>query len=127
MSTKQRLVTYAMYKSFPEAYIEPLKSQIASEDDVVGTAAITTKNDRIRLLELRVFPGAIAAWTRALGPLTRQQLDASKSDESEERRHELSPWEDLATIFNDRSDSNPFQPQNRLRKYTDGKTNKRDQ
>lgn len=83
----------------------------------------TTKNDLIRILELRAYADAIATWTRALGTLNRQEFDANHSHESAERDAELDDWEGLAVLFNKRNDPN-FQPQNRVCEYVDGvKTN----
>jgi hypothetical protein len=57
------------------------------EQPVTAADQNTTKNDLIRILHLREWPGAIAVWTRALGPMTRLELDAngSKVQEDEEQ------------------------------------------
>jgi hypothetical protein len=44
---------------------------ILKKDNPVGTSQNTSKNDRCRLMELYVFPGAIQHWNKALGALKR--------------------------------------------------------
>ena len=85
--------------------------------DPVGTSTITTKNDKCRLMELRVFPGAILHWNKALGTLDRNELDVQQSVESVEKSNATNAWYNIAQICNDRSKLNPFQPFNRLVKY----------
>jgi hypothetical protein len=74
---------------------------------------ITTKNDKIRILELSVYPGARILWDRAFNPMDRQTLDAAHSHVSDAQQGDLSAWNGLAAIFNDRTEVNPFQPHNR--------------
>lgn len=72
------------------------------------TAAVTTKHDRCRVMQLRKLPEAAMAWVNALGTKTRVKLDAAHSHESDERDAELDGWQVLAQIFNDPD----FCPQN---------------
>ena len=73
-------------------------------------------------------------WTKARSPLTREELDAKRSGESEERDSQLNAYNGIAEIFNNRfvfalsnyrfifySDAADFQPQNEAIKYQDGK------
>jgi hypothetical protein len=92
-------------------------AELVTHSDPVGTSPDTTKNDKIRLMELRSLPGAQMLWTQAFGPKNRQLLDACRSHESDERDESLNPWNSLATLFNDRE---AFMPQNRACLYQDG-------
>jgi hypothetical protein len=56
--------------------------------------AITTKNDKARILHLRVDPAAAADWTAALREKNRPELDASKNCP------DADPWNRLAEKFN---------------------------
>jgi hypothetical protein len=70
--------------------------------DPVGTSTNTTKNDKYRLMELRVFPGAIVHWNKTLGKLDRNELDVQQSVESLEKSNATNAWYNIAQICNDR-------------------------
>ena len=72
------------HKALPDAFLRPLHDQVKRVANLLGTSDKTTNNDKIRILELRAWAGAACAWTRALGPKTRLELDRDRSSESEE-------------------------------------------
>jgi hypothetical protein len=97
---------------------------LETKNDMGANTTKTTKNDKCRILELRSYPGANGLWVRALGSLSRPELDAAHSsidDEAEKRKRNA--WAELVTIFNNRTSTNLFQPQNRVVLY-DGAGNK---
>ena len=76
MNANQRKNIIILWNGFSESYRNKVKGMIGALENPVETSENTTKNDLIRVLHLREWPGAIALWTRALGPMSRLQLDA---------------------------------------------------
>ena len=92
------------------------------EDNVVTTLSTARKanitvHEKVRIMHLRVFPGAIPIWAEAFTCKPRPLLDAAGSSESAEREIAVNPWARLAEIFND---FDAFQPQNMVCSYRDG-------
>lgn len=120
MNANQRKNIIILWNGFSESYRNKVKGMIGALENPVETSENTTKNDLIRVLHLREWPGAIALWTRALGPMSRLQLDANGSKVHEENDDDvvrMAPWNELAEIFNCRSGD--FQPQNMAVDYDD--------
>ena len=113
LNPNQKFKVISCYNSLDVVWKTALLAKVGDYVDPVGNSTVTTKNDLVRLLELRDYSGAIVAWTKALGVLNRQELDAKKSKESDERDDILGPWNTLATLFNNRSINSDFQPYNR--------------
>lgn len=92
------------------------------EDNVVTTLSTARKanitvHEKVRIMHLRVFPGAIPIWAEAFTCKPLPLLDAAGSSESAEREIAVNPWARLAEIFND---FDAFQPQNMVCSYRDG-------
>jgi hypothetical protein len=101
---------------------EMVNNHVKTIKDPVGASTQTTKNDKCRILELRSYVGAQALWDRALRTLSWIELDARQSVvEDEEEKVKRNAWFQLVAIFNNRTATNQFQPQNRVCRYEDGK------
>ena len=102
MSDGQKAKVVTLFASLPESIRVVVQNRTKDMEDCVATTAQTTKNDKVRVLELRMHTGAMALWSKALGTLNRQELDAQRSHESDDRDIALQPWNTLASIFNNR-------------------------
>ena len=68
----------------PAAERQAAISWIGQQQDPVKAATGMTKIDEIKILHARNDPGLYRAWAGALGPMDRQELDASQSKEGDE-------------------------------------------
>lgn len=84
----------------------------------ISRKAAITANEKVRLIHLRVHPGAALLWADFFGVKTRAELDAAHSNESSERELQVSPANRLAEIFNDFEN---FRPENLVCKYSDNR------
>jgi hypothetical protein len=117
---------HSLYVKLDDAEKEMVLNHVKTLDDPVGASILTTKNDKCRILELRSYVGAQALWDRALGSMTRIELDARNSHvEDDEEENKRNAWFQLVSIFNNRTSTNQFQPQNRVVRYDEdgNKTN----
>lgn len=73
-----------------------------------------TVHENVRIMHLRVYPGAATIWSDYLGVKSRSVLDAPNSHESIEREMATNPLGKLAEIFNDYEG---FRPQNPVCMY----------
>jgi len=90
------------------------KSKLLQLNDPLRTESCT-KNDKVRLLELRVLPAAQQFWSIVLGSqLTRQMIDQLNSSVSPEADNASNAWIQLVNIYNNRVQlpTNLFQPYN---------------
>ncbi len=117
-NSTQLLNVQNIYEALSDEAKAEIKHAVDSKGDPLLYSANTTKNDKVRILELRAWPAAIMMWTQALGVQNRIVLDAMNSHESVERDEQLDPWNQLVSIFNERGQD--FQPQNRAVKYLNG-------
>jgi hypothetical protein len=126
LNANQRKNILVLWNGFSDDYRTKIETMVKALDNPVEANLNTTKNDLIRLLHLREWPGAIAIWTRALGPMTRLALDAngSRVNEDDDNVVRMAPWEEIAGIFNCRTEQ--FQPQNMAVDYGDGGEKTRD-
>ena len=111
-----------IYLSLTDQQKRDLITEAGKFENPIGTSTNTTKNDLVRLLDMRMYPSFQTTWTKALGPLQRTELDAKNSHESEERDHEINAWNILAENFNTRSFDildDSFRPYNRVLLYDD--------
>jgi hypothetical protein len=108
-------------QAFFEAQSELIRNQIhdnalnastVAASEASTRAAVTSKDDRARLLHLMVYPEAQAAWTGTRHPMNREELDDDECTS-------LSAFEALAVFFND-YESTTFQ--NETIEYEDGES-----
>lgn len=125
MQTFVAAVSQEARESMRAAYEQSLANGVPATAQPTSNKSLdTTKNDRIRILHLRVFADAIMTWNRALGgSYERPLLDAINSHESDARDTDLDPWENLVEMFNNYSgrELNEFQPENLAVKYAEGR------
>ena len=95
---------HSLYVKLDDAEKEMVLNHVVKTlDDPVGASILTTKNDKCRILELRSYVGAQTLWDRALGSMTRIELDARNShvedDEEENKRNAKTRIEELDEVL----------------------------
>ncbi len=117
-----------VFQSLPEPWTQKVSTLVQNAVNPVGRSDTVTKNDLCRLLHLRMHSNAIQAWTKALCPMERSELDAACSDSGiADAFTKEEPFNKLAEMFNNREslESNDFQPENLACLYQEGKKNPR--
>lgn len=79
----------------------------------------TTKNDLVRLIELRIHSSVQRKWLNCFSPQDRSTLDANLASEETLSHPNMVYFNELAAVFNNRNldDSNDFRPQNIVCEY----------
>lgn len=92
----------SIFQSLPDATKRALLQLVTNNANPIAATDATTKNDKIRLLELRAWNLADKIWSKALGTFDRQELDAAHSHESVETAEKLDAFHRLSNIYNHR-------------------------
>ena len=122
MNEKQRDAFKTIFNKFSDTLKASIFDEIAKigTDNVVPSSHNHNKNDKCRVIQARNEPTFLAQWTKCLMPLEhRSDLDAAKSNASDDRSDILKPFNGLAELINNHEGD--WQPQNPTCKYENGK------